>query len=52
MQEGVCKALEACAVKKPEIVEDVLCSVRDHQRCPQYIDRVLTVVAHHRNKCA
>ncbi|KAG0598151.1 hypothetical protein M758_12G050400 [Ceratodon purpureus] len=52
IQEGVCKVMEACAVKKPEIVEEVLCSVREHQRSPQHIDRVLAVVAQHTHKSA
>jgi len=40
MQEGTCRAMEACALKRPHVVLEVLCSIRSQHKSPEYLDRV------------
>ena len=45
MQEGVCKAIGACAVKKALVVKEVVKSVIHQHREPRYFERILAIAA-------
>ncbi|XP_024357132.1 uncharacterized protein [Physcomitrium patens] len=48
IQEGVCKAMQACALKKPKIVKEVSCGACGHRKNPLcHVYRVLNVVCDH-----